>query len=172
MQRIMPSAWRVTCRFSGGPLFGYAVTELLMGRYPHWLGHIFSTVAMKYHQLLKGRIMHKTRALIAAGTLLLLSFSGTSHADDPATKQPLDQAIESVDKNQARDPDNKGLQNAAERLQTNKERHEKKREAKEQKRHEKKLKKAEKKAKREEAEQREKAERPEKPARPEKPVRP
>lgn len=105
--------------------------------------------------------MHKTRAVIAAGTLLLLSVAGTSHADDPATKQPLDQAMESVDKNLARDPDNKGLQNAAERLQTNKERHEKKR--------------AEQKAKRQkhkddQAEKR--AERPEKPARPEKPGRP
>lgn len=105
--------------------------------------------------------MHKTRAVIAAGTLLLLSVAGTSHADDPATKQPLDQAMESVDKNLARDPDNKGLQNAAERLQTNKERHEKKR--------------AEQKAKRQkhkddQAEKR--AERSGKPARPEKPGRP
>lgn len=116
--------------------------------------------------------MHKTRAVIAAGTLLLLSIAGTSHADDPATKQPLDQAMESVDKNLARDPDNKGLQNAAERLQTNKERHEEKREAKEQKRHEKRLKQAEKKAKREEAEHRVKAERPGRPARPGKPGRP
>lgn len=105
--------------------------------------------------------MHKTRAVIVAGALLLLSAAGTSHADDPATKQPLDQAMESVDKNLARDPDNKGLQNAAERLQTNKERHEKKR--------------AEQKAKRQkhkddQAEKR--AERPQKPARPEKPGRP
>jgi len=116
--------------------------------------------------------MHKTRAVIVAVTLLLLSAAGTSHADDPAAKQPLDQAMESVDKNLARDPDNKGLQNAAGRLQTNRERHENKREAKEEKRHEKRIKQAGKKAKREEAEHRVKAERPERPARPEKPGRP
>lgn len=105
--------------------------------------------------------MHKTRAVIAAVTLLLLSVAGTSHADDPATKQPLDQAMESVDKNLARDPDNKGLQNAAERLQTNKERHEKKR--------------AEQKAKRQKQkgdQAKKRAERTEKPARPEKSGRP
>ena len=116
--------------------------------------------------------MHKTRAVIAAGTLLLLCVAGTSHADDPAAKQPLDQAMESVDKNLARDPDNKGLQNAAERLQTNQERYKNKREEQNAKRLAKKNKQAEKKAKREEAEHRVKAERPERPARPEKPGRP
>ena len=111
--------------------------------------------------------MHKTRAVIAAGTLLLLSVAGTSHADDPATKQPLDQAMESVDKNLAKDPDNKGLQNAAERLQTNQERYKNKREEQNAKRLAKKNKQAEIKA-----ERTEKPARPEKPAPPEKPDRP
>lgn len=75
--------------------------------------------------------MYKTKIAIAVGTLFLLGVASTSYAADPATKQPLDQAIKSVDKNLVKDPDNKGLQNAAGRLQTNKERHEKKRAEKE-----------------------------------------
>src|SRR4030067_1502613 len=111
--------------------------------------------------------MHKTRAVIAAGTLLLLSVAGTSYADDPAAKQPLDQAMESVDKNLARDPDNKGLQNAAERLQTNQERYKNKREEQNAKRLAKKNKQAEIKA-----ERTERPARPERPPPPKKPGRP
>jgi hypothetical protein len=127
--------------------------------------------------------MYKTKTAIAIGTLLLLGVTSTSHAADPATKQPLDQARESVDKNLAKDPDNKGLQNAAERLQTNQERLEKKRAEKEEMR---KAKIAEKEAKRQaktnkqaekmpdhpKAERMEKMERPEKAVRPEKMDRP
>lgn len=71
--------------------------------------------------------MHKTNIAIAVGTLFFLCAAGTSYAADTDAKQPLDQAVKSVDKNLAKDPDNKGLQNAAGRLQTNKERHDKKR---------------------------------------------
>lgn len=110
--------------------------------------------------------MHKTRAAIAAGTLLLLGVASTSYAADPAAKQPLDQAIESVDKNLAKDPDNKGLQNAAERLRINQERHKQKRAEQKAKREEHKDDQAEKRAEREKAERPERAERPEKAGRP------
>jgi hypothetical protein len=40
----------------------------------------------------------------------------------PSPKTPLTQGTSSVDKNLERDPDNKGLQNAAERQQRNRER--------------------------------------------------
>jgi len=120
--------------------------------------------------------MYKTIAATAAGTMFLLGIASTSYAADTATKQPLDQSIESVDKNLAKDPDNKGLQNAAERLQTNKERQAKKREAQAAKREAKSLKKAERKAakesERQEAGRPDKAERPEKTERPEKVERP
>src|SRR3990170_18002 len=111
--------------------------------------------------------MHKTGTAIAAGILLLLGVASTSYAADPAAKQPLDQAIKSVDKNLARDPDNKGLQNAAERLQTNQERYEKKRAEQKAKRQEHKDDQAEKRVERpEKAERPERAERPEKAGRP------
>lgn len=116
--------------------------------------------------------MYKTLPVIAVGTLLLLGGAGTSYAADSAAKQPLDQAIKSVDKNLAKDPDNKGLNNAAERLQTNQERHNKKRAAQLAKRHEKREMKMEKRLEHERTERPEKAERPEKVERPEKPARP
>lgn len=104
--------------------------------------------------------MNKIKTVITVATVFLLSVAGTSYAADTAAKQPLDQAIKSVDKNLAKDPDNKGLQNAAGRLQANKERHDEKR--------------AERAAKRQDKKERhaERAERPEKTERPERAERP
>lgn len=93
---------------------------------------------------------------------------GAVYAADPApasggaSKAPLDQAIESVQKNLDKKPDNSGLQNARERLEANQERKEAKdadkdarkkahREAKEKKRMEKEKRKA---ARKEEKERR------------------
>ena len=78
--------------------------------------------------------MYKIKTVIAIATLSLLSFASAGYAADPVTKQPLDQAIESVDQNLAKDPDNKGLQNAADRLQTNQQRQQEKRAEQEAKR--------------------------------------
>ena len=113
--------------------------------------------------------MKKTISTITVGTLLLLGAASTSHAADAATKQkqPLDQAIKSVDKNLAKNPENKGLQNAAGRLQTNQERHDKKRDARKEKRHEKRDKWTEKRSEHERAERSERAERHEQTGRPE-----
>lgn len=115
--------------------------------------------------------MNKTRIAITVGTAFLLSVASMSYAADTATKQPMDQAVKSVDKNLAKDPDNKGLQNAAGRLQTNQERHEKKRAEKEARRKAK----IERKEARHQAkinQRAEKMERPEKAERPEKMERP
>ena len=113
--------------------------------------------------------MYKTLSAISVGTLLLLGVASSSHAADAATKQPMDQAIKSVDKNLAKDPDNKGLNNAAERLQTNKERQAKKREAQKAKRDAKRDRQAARRSehnKAERTERMEKAERPEAMGRP------
>ncbi len=123
--------------------------------------------------------MYKIKTVIAIATLSLLSFASAGYAADPVTKQPLDQAIESVDQNLAKDPDNKGLQNAADRLQTNQQRQQEKRAEQEAKRQ---AKTADKEAKRQakidkragkmsdhhDAERMEKMDRPEKAERPEK----
>lgn len=90
-------------------------------------------------------------------SVMLLS-AGAVYAADPAPasgggKAPLDQAIESVEKNLDENPDNAGLQNAREKLEANQERKEAKeaareerkkahREAKEKKRMEKEKRKA------------------------------
>ena len=67
----------------------------------------------------------KTFALIAAGTLTLMFGLARAESDaDPVKPKPLDQAIQSVDKNLEKHPDNKGLQNAKHRLQENQDRQE------------------------------------------------
>lgn len=68
-------------------------------------------------------------------SVMLLS-AGAVYAADPAPasgggKAPLDQAIESVEKNLDKNPDNAGLQNAREKLEANQERKEAKEAAKE-----------------------------------------
>jgi len=71
--------------------------------------------------------MYKTGIALAFGSWLLLIAAGSSSAATTETREPLGQAQESVDKNLQKNPDNKGLQNAAGRLQVNQERIEKKR---------------------------------------------
>lgn len=112
--------------------------------------------------------MYKIKTVIAIATLSLLSFASAGYAADPVTKQPLDQAIESVDQNLAKDPDNKGLQNAADRLQTNQQRQQEKRAEQEAKRQAKIDKRAGKMSDHHDAERMEKMDRPEKAERPEK----
>ncbi|RJQ48743.1 MAG: hypothetical protein C4528_01870 [Gammaproteobacteria bacterium] len=97
--------------------------------------------------------------LFAISLSAMLIGAGAVNAADPAPagggagKAPLDQAIESVEKNLDKNPDNSGLQNARERLEANQERKEAKdaakdarkkahREAKEKKRMEKEKRKA------------------------------
>lgn len=68
-------------------------------------------------------------------SVMLLS-AGAVYAADPAPasgggKAPLDQAIESVEKNLDKNPDNAGLQNAREKLEANQERKEAKEAARE-----------------------------------------
>lgn len=121
--------------------------------------------------------MYKTKTAIAVGTLLLLGVASTSYAADPATKQPMDQAVKSVDKNLAKDPDNKGLQNAAGQLQTNQERQDKKRAEQKAKRQDKKAghkddEHHDKADHHDMTDHHDKAERPERAERPEKPARP
>lgn len=101
--------------------------------------------------------MSLLRLLVAGGLALSLTAAyaqtttGSTATND---KKPLDQARTSVEKNLEKDPDNKGLQNAAERLKENQERIE-----------------ARKNEKRERSETA-KVERAERPSRPEAPQRP
>lgn len=64
-----------------------------------------------------------TRTSAVLGTVLALTvFSAhaqTSSTTTGTVKKPLSQAIDSVGKNLSKDPDNRGLQNAAERLDAN-----------------------------------------------------
>lgn len=57
--------------------------------------------------------------------VVLLAAASVAHAQTPPTapKLPGDQGVTSVDKNLAKDPDNKGLQNADEQLRKNKAKH-------------------------------------------------
>jgi hypothetical protein len=64
--------------------------------------------------------------VFAAGTLLPAQAAPPAKGHD---KAPLDQAVESVEKNRQKNPDNPGLENAAERLQTNTQRIEERRAA-------------------------------------------
>jgi len=118
--------------------------------------------------------MCKTRISFLFGSMFLIA-AGTSYAADAETRAPLSQAQESIEKNLQKNPDNKGLQNAAERLEINKQRQEAKRAEQEAKRIAKKIEKKDKahmkteKITRHEKHQHiEKMERPEKISRPEK----
>lgn len=72
-----------------------------------------------------------TLRFLAAGSLIVLL--GVAHAQTSTTAaKPLDQGISSVDKNLQRDPDNKGLQTASERLKRNQRRIEEQRAARDQ----------------------------------------
>ncbi|MFP5345097.1 MAG: hypothetical protein ACLGGU_05665 [Gammaproteobacteria bacterium] len=70
------------------------------------------------------------RHLFAISLSAVLFGTGAVYAADPAParggagKAPLDQAIESVEKNLDKNPDSSGLQNARERLEANQERKE------------------------------------------------
>lgn len=110
--------------------------------------------------------------------LAALLFASISVANAATTDQPVSQGEASVNKNLARDPTNKGLQNAAQQLETNEARIAEKREAaskKKETRHTIKNKEEIKENSRAERHEREMIERPEKPERferPEKPERP
>lgn len=72
------------------------------------------------------------KAHFILSTFLLASATIVRAETAPPAKVPGDQGIASVNKNLEKNPDNKGLQNAAERLQANREKHQeqmKKREA-------------------------------------------
>ncbi len=96
-------------------------------------------------------------------TALLLASISVAHAE--TANQPVSQGAASVNKNLTRDPDNKGLQNAAERLQENEAKVAAKRAAAEQKSDEAKHKKN-REEKHERTMNRDKMERPAKPERP------
>lgn len=115
---------------------------------------------------MRGLIMIKTRNSVLFGSMLLIA-AATSYAAPTETRAPLSQAQESIDKNLQKNPDNKGLQNAAERLEINKQRQEAKRAEQEAKRKAKKIEKKDKAQKKAE-----KAARHEKPMHPEKMDRP
>ena len=80
--------------------------------------------------------MYKTKIAIAVGTVFLLGAASLSYAADDVTKPtasttakqaPLEQGEKSVNANLAKDPDNKGLQNAAKHVEANEKRIEEKR---------------------------------------------
>lgn len=131
--------------------------------------------------------MYKARIAIAIGTVFLLGAASASYAaGEPgkgsatsanATKEPISQGITSVDKNLAKDPGNKGLQTAAQKLDANQQRIEEKRAEKAAKRADKRQDAKHKSAKHktmhtDKASGHEKMERPEKAARPDKVERP
>ena len=117
--------------------------------------------------------MNKTQISIFIASLYL-GASGLVLAEDTTitVNEPISQAVISVDKNLTRDPDNKGLKNAAARLETNQDRIQEKRDSKAEKLDKvKKAEKLEKSAKFEKAarlEKTEKVEKLEKAERPEK----
>lgn len=95
--------------------------------------------------------MNNTRISLVVAILSLFTINASFAADEVDTKTPLSQSTQSVNKNLARDPDNKGLTNASKRLETNDEKIE-----------------AHKDALKDKATRVEKIERPQKPERPEK----
>jgi hypothetical protein len=60
--------------------------------------------------------------MIGMAALALVFSAASAQTTTPTTQTPLTQGITSVDKNLERDPDNKGLQTASERLRINQER--------------------------------------------------
>lgn len=103
--------------------------------------------------------------------VVLLAAASVAHAQTAATapKLPGDQGATSVNRNLAKDPDNKGLQNAAEQLKENKAKHAAQRTEKQEDKMEKKSERAE---SREKMERADKIEHPSKVERPEKIERP
>ena len=68
--------------------------------------------------------MYKTKIAITVGTAFLLAAASASYAADTTAQQkPLDQALESIDKNLLKNPGNTGLLNAREHLLANQLRH-------------------------------------------------
>lgn len=56
------------------------------------------------------------KTILSIASVLAALVPAVAMADPDPSRQPIDQGIESVSKNIARDPDNKGLQNAGQRL--------------------------------------------------------
>jgi len=69
--------------------------------------------------------MSRLQPFVASVFVLLFGVANAqSTSDSTSTRKPLDQGISSVEKNLEKNPDNKGLRNAKERLQENQERFE------------------------------------------------
>ncbi len=64
--------------------------------------------------------MRINRTLLAAASAVMLATIGVANAQ---TNVPGAQALGSVDKNLAKDPDNRGLKNAQNRIERNQKRH-------------------------------------------------
>ena len=67
--------------------------------------------------------MYKTKIAITVGAVFFCSAASYA-ADTTSQAKPLEQAVASIDKNLAKDTDNKGLPNAKEHLQANQKRQE------------------------------------------------
>lgn len=98
--------------------------------------------------------------------IVLLAAASVAHAQTTTPKLPGDQGAASVDKNLAKDPDNKGLQNADEQLKKNKAKHAEQLKKRTEKHEDMMEKKAERKESREKMERPGKVERPDKMERP------
>lgn len=61
--------------------------------------------------------------LFAAASTIALSAIGSANAQAADDNVPNARALESVDRNLQKDPDNRGLQNAQKRLEANEQRH-------------------------------------------------
>ena len=67
----------------------------------------------------------REKLLAAVSALVIFGAVGVANAQAAETKNvPGDQALKSVDRNLAKDPDNRGLQNAQERIERNQDRRE------------------------------------------------
>ncbi len=99
------------------------------------------------------------RTLLAAASAVMLASIGLANAQ---TNVPGTQALDSVDKNLARDPDNRGLETAQQRIERNQKRHAL---------HKAEMAKHEEKADIEKVDHMEKVDRPERPAHPDRPGR-
>lgn len=66
----------------------------------------------------------KAKILATASAAVLLGGISLAKAADTDTKQPGDQALSSIDKNLKKDPDNRGLLNAQQRIERNQARRE------------------------------------------------
>jgi hypothetical protein len=104
------------------------------------------------------------RTLLAAASAVMLAGIGSANAQ---TNVPGAKALDSIDKNLAKDPDNRGLANARDRIERNQKRHALHKADKA----EDKAERAEKAEKMEKVEHVEKVDRPERPAHPDRPGR-